>query len=209
MVQLFPTYEISDDPAGRRLLEMQQEGFGPTPAERITAMQSIRAQEQLARSQIAQLMGRAGGAIDPAAAARATAPLAGQTQAAIGGYEAQAAEAARAQELQVLQMISQISQQQQAQEQSTRAGYMGMAGGLLGVGIQSQMMQGQGQYTTPMMPQGMGQMGYLGGQVGQSPYQFAGGMPGPMPPMGMTPQLGIPPYGGATGGSAYLYQGPL
>lgn len=106
--------EDADTPS---LLEQAKSGLqeakplmtgGLSSAEMDEAIQSILGVEKARRASTARLMTRAGARFDPRSFARATAPLAGGTQRAIGGLRAKSAGMARAGTADWLRLLMQL-----------------------------------------------------------------------------------------------------
>lgn len=106
--------------AEEELRPMLTEGF--SPEEWAQSMQAIGGVERGERARIASLMGRGGGAFDPTAFARATAPVAGGTQRAIGGLRAREAEMRRQGMMQWLRILQGRTEREQARRAASRAG---------------------------------------------------------------------------------------
>lgn len=101
---------------------------GLSEAEMGEALQSIFGEERAGRASIARLMGAGGAAFDPGAFARATAPLRGGTQRAIGGLHARSAQMAR----QGLWQFLQMQQRRREQRAASRQAAFGGIGSLIG-----------------------------------------------------------------------------
>jgi hypothetical protein len=110
--------------------EQEQLFAGPGQAEFDAGFAQIADIIQGRRGQIASVLGAGGAPFDPAAFARATAPLAGAQAQAVGAFTAQHQAARRNALIQYLQFQFQMQQQQQQMQMQRQQQQGGLLGGL-------------------------------------------------------------------------------
>lgn len=143
---------------------------GMSPAEWQQAMQAIGGIEQTGRARVADVMGRGGAAFDPRAFARASAPLAGGTQRAIGALSAQKAQMKRQGLMQWIQILQRRAGQEQQRRATSRAGTMKGLTSMFGFGTQMMQAGGRGGMPTGTEDQGFN---YAAGPIQTPTYPAA------------------------------------